>query len=62
MVRLLEPTHSPRFVALMDRLMPKWRFYRDKLNRLPLKYEDWGSVSPQIKTVDATNQPVPVRP
>ena len=25
MVHLLEPTHNPRFVALMDRFMPKWQ-------------------------------------
>lgn len=42
MAHLLEPTHSNRFLALMDRFMPKWRFYRDELNRLPVRYEDWG--------------------
>ncbi len=42
MVHLLEPTHNARFVAQMDRFMPKWRFYRDKLNRLPLRHEDWA--------------------
>ena len=28
MVHLLEPTHNGRFVALMDRFMPDWRFCR----------------------------------
>lgn len=38
---LLEPTHNVRFVSLMDQFMPKWRFYREKLNRLPVRHEDW---------------------
>ena len=41
MVHLLEPTHNSRFVALMDRFMPRWRFHRDVLNRLPLRHENW---------------------
>ena len=42
MTHLLEPTHNPRFVDLLDRFMPKWRFYRDQLNRLPVRHEQWG--------------------
>ena len=42
MVHLFEPTHNARFVALMDKFMPKWKFHRDELNRLPLKHEEWG--------------------
>ena len=42
MVHLLEPTHNPRFVALMDQWMPKWQFYREVLNRLPVRHEHWG--------------------
>lgn len=41
MVHLMEPTHNSRFVALMDRFMPQWRFRRDALNRLPVRHEDW---------------------
>ncbi len=41
MVHLLEPTHNARFVALMDRAMPKWQHYRQVLNRLPVRHEDW---------------------
>jgi predicted metal-dependent hydrolase len=41
MVHLLESTHNARFVSLMDRFMPKWQFYRDKLNRLPVRHEHW---------------------
>jgi hypothetical protein len=25
----------------MDRFMPKWQFYIDQLNRLPVSHEDW---------------------
>jgi len=42
MIHLLEPTHNNRFVGLMDQFMPKWQFYRDELNRLPVRHEDWG--------------------
>ena len=41
MTHLLEPTHNVRFVALMDQFMPKWRFYKEELNRLPVRHEDW---------------------
>lgn len=42
MTHLLEPTHNSRFVGLMDQFLPKWRFYRDELNRLPVRHEEWG--------------------
>jgi hypothetical protein len=42
MVHLLEPTHGRRFVALMDQFMPNWEFYREVLNRLPVRHESWG--------------------
>ncbi len=42
MVHLLEPTHNNRFVALMEQFMPKWQFYRDILNRLPVRHESWS--------------------
>ncbi len=41
LAHLIEPTHNVRFVALMDRFMPKWQFYRDELNRLPVRHEHW---------------------
>jgi len=40
-VHLLEPTHNARFVSLMDSFVPKWQFYREALNRLPVRYEHW---------------------
>jgi predicted metal-dependent hydrolase len=41
MTHLLEPSHNARFVALMDKFMPKWMFYKDELNQLPLRHEAW---------------------
>jgi len=40
-VHLLEPTHSSRFVALMDSFIPKWRSCRQLLNQLPVRHESW---------------------
>lgn len=42
LVHLLERNHNQRFIAYMDKFMPKWRFYRDELNRLPFSHVDWG--------------------
>lgn len=42
MTHLLEPTHNSRFIALMDQFIPKWRFYKEELNRLPVRHESWG--------------------
>jgi len=42
LVHLLEPTHNARFIALMDRFMPKWRHDREALNRLPVRQETWS--------------------
>jgi predicted metal-dependent hydrolase len=41
MAHLLEPTHNAHFVALMDQFMPRWQFFRQKLNRLPVSHADW---------------------
>jgi predicted metal-dependent hydrolase len=42
MVHLLERHHNERFIALMNRFMPLWQFYREELNRAPLGHESWG--------------------
>lgn len=42
MTHLLEPTHNSRFIALLDQFMPKWRFYKEELNRLPVRHESWS--------------------
>ncbi|MDY0222675.1 MAG: SprT family zinc-dependent metalloprotease [Desulfobacterium sp.] len=41
MVHLLEDSHNNRFTTLMDLFLPKWRLYKDELNRLPVRYELW---------------------
>ena len=42
MIHLLEPTHNASFITLMDQFMPKWRFYKDELNKLPVRHENWA--------------------
>lgn len=42
LAHLLEPRHDPRFTVIMDRFLPKWQFFRDELNRLPVRHERWG--------------------
>lgn len=41
MVHFFDRHHGDRFVSLMDRFMPHWRFHRDELNRHPLAHEYW---------------------
>ncbi len=41
MVHLLEPKHNTRFIGLMERFMPHWELYRQELNMLPVRHEDW---------------------
>ena len=39
MVHLLERKHNDTFITYMNKYLPKWRFYKDELNRLPVVYE-----------------------
>jgi len=41
LVHLVEKKHNERFIALMDKHLPKWRSERDELNRLVLSFEEW---------------------
>ncbi|MBC7876953.1 MAG: M48 family metallopeptidase [Anaerolineales bacterium] len=41
MAHLLEPTHNTHFFALMDKFMPQWKYYKDQLNKLPVRHEEW---------------------
>ncbi len=41
MAHLLEPTHTDRFVAVLDHHYPTWREARAELNDLPLAAEAW---------------------
>ena len=41
MIHFIERRHNTRFISLMDTFLPQWRTYRDQLNRLPVRHEDW---------------------
>lgn len=41
MVHLLEPTHSERFITILEKHYPTWREARAELNELPLTAEVW---------------------
>ena len=42
MLHLVEPTHSERFIGLLDKHYRSWREARAELNALPLSAEKWG--------------------
>lgn len=42
MLHLVEPTHSERFVALLDHHWPQWRESRAELNALALGHQNWS--------------------
>ncbi len=41
MAHLLEPTHSDRFLAILNEHYPTWREARAELNELPLSAQEW---------------------
>ncbi len=41
LVHLLVRSHNEQFVKYMDKFMPKWKFYKDELNRLPFRFLNW---------------------
>lgn len=41
MLHLIEPTHSQRFIDLLDKHYPNWREARAELNELPLAAQSW---------------------
>lgn len=41
MIHLLERHHNDRFLALMERFMPQWKFHKEELNRLPVSHGEW---------------------
>jgi predicted metal-dependent hydrolase len=43
MLHLIEPTHSDRYVGLLDQHYPTWREARAELNELPLAAEEWSN-------------------
>lgn len=41
MAHLIEPTHSDRFVTILEKNYPSWREARAELNQLPLEAQTW---------------------
>jgi predicted metal-dependent hydrolase len=41
LVHLLAKHHDDRFIAIMDKHLPRWRSLREELNCLPLAHEAW---------------------
>ena len=58
MSHLLEPTHGPRFLALMDRFIPTWRETRALLNSLPARHQDWADKCPQLAAAERNLRPL----
>ena len=42
LIHFLERHHNEKFVAYMDKFLPKWHVYKEELNRSPLKHENWN--------------------
>jgi predicted metal-dependent hydrolase len=42
MVHLLDRKHSEKFKAYMDKFIPRWRHYKEELNRLPTSLVNWS--------------------
>lgn len=42
MTHLLERSHNDRFKVHMNTFMPRWRQYKEELNRAVLSHEKWG--------------------
>ena len=41
LIHLLERHHSDRFLAYLDKYIPKWKFNKEELNRLPVSHGEW---------------------
>lgn len=41
MIHLIERHHNDHFLALMEKYMPKWKQYKEELNRLPVSHGEW---------------------
>ena len=41
LVHLLERLHNERFLEYMEKFMPRWKYHRDELNKLPVSHIDW---------------------
>ena len=41
LLHLIEKNHTERFVDLMTKYLPKWRSFKEDLNRFILSHEKW---------------------
>ena len=41
MIHFLERHHNDRFLSLMEKYMPQWKFFKEELNRLPVSHGEW---------------------
>lgn len=41
LAHLIERHHNERFIAIMDKHLPRWRRDRAELNSAPLAHETW---------------------
>jgi predicted metal-dependent hydrolase len=42
LAHLIERHHNDRFVSIMDKHLPQWRFQQQELNAAPLAHESWS--------------------
>ena len=48
LAHLLEASHNRKFIAVMDRFMPRWRDHRDALNQRPIGGMSFGPDDPDL--------------
>jgi len=41
MIHFIERHHNERFMVLMDKYIPQWKFFKEELNRLPVSHGEW---------------------
>ena len=41
MIHLIERHHNANFLAHLEKYMPKWKLYKEELNRLPVSHGEW---------------------
>lgn len=42
MIHLVERHHNDQFLALMEKHLPQWKFFKEELNRLPVNHGEWS--------------------
>lgn len=42
MIHLIERHHNANFLLLIDKHMPKWKLYKEELNRMPVSHGEWS--------------------